>query len=806
MSNTKNKSCYASSLPSIALALLFGVCVLQIQPALQFSGAVSEQSLVQQGPIWTHLEIVMLLPIFMWLFYLLPKRRSWLAFFIGYCWALLFAQLYLQHQLPEAQVGNDILLEGRVTGLPENNAKSIRFNFQVSHIISVTKAGKQLKTQLPPNRLRLSWYYHRGNIHSGERWRLQVRLKPAHGMQNSGGFDYEKWLYQQGIHATGYVRKNKQNRLLEPATAGLGPLREKLLQILSNLPDSRYQGLLQALTIGHKSAISSEQWQVLRQTGTSHLMAISGLHIGLVAGLVFLLVRRFVPVFLCKYSSAPQIAALVSLIFAGFYALLAGFSVPTQRAFIMLLVIMSAVFIKRPALSINSLSLALLAVLIIDPACVLSAGFWLSFLAVLIIALVSAGRIKVSQLKRRAWLQGVRVQWLIALAMLPLSVLLFQQGSFISPLANMLVIPLVGMLIVPLALLASLSAVFSTELSLWLFTQTSELFSYIWILLSSLSQLPMASWQRSSIPLLHSVLALLGVVLLLMPRGFPLRYSGLILLLPMLLYRYPRPEQGAFWVSVLDVGQGLSVLVQTREKSLLYDAGAKLGKKFDIGQRVVVPYLNYIGLQKLDVLMISHADNDHAGGADAVLGSLQVQQLLAEAEALKPRRRVGSIDEICRAGQNWQWNEVNFEVLHPPQYFKKSNNRSCVLKIWNAHYSVLLSGDIEQKAELSLLKLESAKLSSDVLLVPHHGSNTSSSQHWLEQVNPQLAIVSAAYKNRFGHPTAKVLSRYQNLPSRVLNTASSGMIQLKFPVKSAMKITEPQQQRKDNMHYWNHRF
>lgn len=794
----------ATPLPVIALSLLAGVCFLQLQPALK-------------GPLWTSSEILMFLPLCLWLFYRLPHYRDVFALLSGFLWALLFAQVYLHQQLPAALTGQNIVLEGVVTGLPDYSDKSVRFNFDVTQYISVNNhSGKQkndpvnnrysvlLKSSMP-SRLRLSWYYNKGEIHSGQHWRLMVRLKPPHGVQNPGGFDYEKWLYQQAIHATGYVRKSTENQRLGKVDKGVNLIRENLLHILSGLPDPAYQGLLQALTIGHKSAIDNRQWQVLRQTGTSHLMAISGLHIGLVAGLVFFMVRRLAPAIICKYSSAPQVAALAGLAVAGFYALLAGFTIPTQRAFIMLLVMMLAILIKRPAFSMNTLSLALIAVLMINPVSVLSVGFWLSFLAVLIITVVSGARVVNQQFKIKAWLQGVRIQWLIASAMLPLSLLLFQQGSLVSPLVNMLAIPVVGLIIVPLVLLASFVSVFSIGLSIWLFTQVSELFSLVWVVLEWFAELPLSSLSHSSVPLLQSAIALLGVVLLLMPRGFPLRYSGFILLLPMLLYQPPRPEKGAFWLSVLDVGQGLSVLVQTKNKSLLYDTGAKFSERFDMGQRVVVPYLNYTGIQVLDLLMLSHGDNDHAGGADSVLQMLDVQQLLAESEIIEKKVRVGRGDKACESGQRWLWDGVYFEVLHPDQGYKKRNNRSCVLKIWNNHYSLLLSGDIESKVELRMLRSATEKLKSDILIVPHHGSNTSSTQAWLDKVDPQLAIVSAGYKNRFGHPTTKVLARYQRQGSRILNTAKSGMIQIKLPVTSGSVVKDVRLQRKVSTHYWNHR-
>ena len=783
----------ASSLPINALSMLAGVCALQVQPDVTI-------------PLWSSAEILIFLPVSLWFFYLLRTKRMVFAFFIGYLWALLFAQLYFLQQLPDELVGQNILLEGVVTGLPDVTETSQRFGFKVKRYITVNGDTRGLSHKNLPKYLRLSWYYSKEKVHNGEHWQLLVRLKNPHGMYNPGGFDYEKWLYEQNIQATGYVRKNVLNVKTEIKDQGINSLRERLQGILAALPDKTHSGLLQALTIGHKSEISPDQWQVLRLTGTNHLMAISGLHIGLVAVLIFTLISRFIPASFCLYASKSQIAAVVSLLVAGFYALLAGFTVPTQRAFIMLFVIMLALLLKRPAFSLNTLALALIFVLLVNPVSVLSVGFWLSFIAVLVISMVTSNRVKVKKLYLNTFYQSVRVQWLIALGMLPLSILLFQQGSLISPVANMIVIPLIGLLIVPLSLTASLISLFSSELSLWLFTVISDLVELIWLLLAWLSELPFNNWKRSSVPLIHSVLSLVGVILLLLPKGLVFRVYGAFLLLPLLTYEYPKPAEGQFWVDVLDVGQGLSVLVRTRDQSLLYDTGAKFSKRFDVGEKVVVPYLNYIGLNKLDMLMISHSDNDHAGGAESVINNITTDVILAESSVISKGILEGRVLEICHAGLKWTWNDVNFEVLHPKSSYKRSNNRSCVLKVWNQYFSLLLPGDIESKAELDMLTYSASQLKTDILLVPHHGSNTSSSISWLQKVRPQLAIVSAGYRNRFGHPTQNVLKNYEKLSSQVLNTAKSGMIQIKAPVVQSTQEIETSRYRKVSRHYWNHRF
>ena len=776
-----------ASLPSIALAFLLGVCALQLQPDLQI-------------PVWTQSELVALLPFVGLSFYFRPERRVLLALLLGYLWALMFAHGYLQYRLGNDLEGQEILIQGKVIGLVNQGGHATRFNF----IIDAYKSSARLNKQNMPRKIRLSWYRNEELISTGDHWQLLVKLKAPHGFSNPNLFDYEKWLYQQGIHATGYVRKSRTNQLLDRAASGLhiDGLRQTLQRRISQLPDQSGASLIQALSIGHKSLIDPQQWQVLIDSGTSHLLAISGLHVGLVAGMVFFVTRKIIPSIFLAFLSAQQYAALASVFVAGMYTALAGFSVPTQRAFIMLLVVMLAVFLKRPVFSLNTLSLALLAVLVHDPVAVLGPGFWLSFCAVLLISLIVLSRRQNSS----SWFKTIKLQWLIALAMLPLSVLLFQQGSLISPLANTVMIPLVGLLVVPISLLASLLTFISIDLGIWLFSLAGWLLGLGWQVLLWLIDMPIATWQQPVVPTLFAVIALLGGVILLFPGGFPLRYAGGILLLPMLLYVPVKPDSSDFWVTVLDVGQGLSILIRTHDKALLYDAGSKMGKRFDIGQKVVVPYLRTIGVQHLDMLMISHADNDHAGGASAVLNQLNVRRLLAGGRLSDFPLPADSHPVACDAGEKWQWNGVLFEVLHPGDRYTKNNNNSCVLRVSNAQASILITGDIEKPAEIDMLKYTTGRISSDVLIVPHHGSNTSSTVSLIKAVSPQLAVVSAGYRNRFRHPTGKIESRYTELGIEVLNTAYEGAIQLEFSQNQQGDKIHVKRQRKEQVHYWNHRF
>ncbi len=786
-------------LPLFALAMLAGNVLFQLQPSIDAH---------TQGPIWTTAELLGILPLCLLLPFL-TRRYQWLAvLLVGYLWALLFAQLHYQYHLEHNLEGQTILIEGVVTGLPDITSRSQRFDFLVDRVHS-----PHLVEGTGPRRIRLSWYYYPEPVHTAQRWQLDVRLKQPHGMQNPGGFDYEKWLYSHGFNATGYVRKSEQNRLLETAGWSVGGLRQQLSHTIQQLEGSPFSGIIRALAIGDKSGIDSQQWQTLVSSGTSHLMAISGLHIGLVAGLAFWLgyqLFSWIPR-LSTRKTIQQQAAVLSLSIALFYAVLAGFSIPTQRAFIMLLVMLGATLLRRPAFGLNTLALAMIVVLMIDPRSSLQAGFWLSFLAVLIISLLVQGRPvmmsggKFSRLEQGRQLVGVQV-W-IALGMLPITIILFQQGSLVSPLANMLMIPLVGFIVVPLVLIASAISLIWPEF-IWLFELVSHLLAVAWWLLELLLQVPAASHFFHASSLATSVLALAGTLLLLLPIGLGLRIPGAILLLPLLVSPASRPSPGELWLSVLDVGQGLSLLLQTHTRSLLFDAGDRPSERFDIGERVVVPFLRHRGVSELDILMISHGDRDHRGGAVSVMQSLPVAKVMGF------EFTSGLVHQPCRAGQRWYWDAVLFEVLHPDRIYAKSNNQSCVLRVSGPGYSLLIPGDIERKIEKQLVSHtlsglgepdQGVTLKSDVLVLAHHGSNTSTSREWLEQVRPEVVIASAGYRNRFGHPADRVRARVAKQGAQLFNTAETGGISIRFGQQAASGVLDITSARKVRRHYWNHR-
>ena len=551
-------------------------------------------------------------------------------------------------------------------------------------------------------------------------------------------------------------------------------------QVLGNEP---YAGVLQALAIGDESGILQQDWQVFLRTGVNHLMSISGLHITMLAGLAYALVaaiwRRSEKLVLLLPSR--KAAVLAGSAVALLYALVAGFSVPSQRTLYMLAVMAWAVWSGRQVAMARVLAYALFFVVLLDPWAVLAPGFWLSFGAVALMGFALGAR-----LARPHWVrEAVHTQWAVTLGLIPLLLVLFQQVSIISPLANAIAIPLISLVVVPLTLFG---AVFPVDAALhfahWVMAWCMKLL--IWM-----AGFPLSTWQQHAPPSWTLPIAILGVTWALMPRGFPLRYLGLLGLLPMLLIVPPRPNHGEMHVAVLDVGQGLAVAVQTRHHDFLYDTGPKYSSQSDSGSRIIVPYLRGEGIRQLDGMVVSHNDADHSGGMASVLAQVPVKWLASSLPADAPELTTQA-HMPCFAGQTWRWDDVQFEVLHPnfASYENseiKDNNRSCVVRITSAYGSLLLVGDIEKESEAGLLENEAAKLASDVLIVPHHGSKTSSTPDFIAAVQPQVAIFTVGYRNRFGHPKLEVWNRYQQAQSRLLRSDQDGAILLDFSSAIALQ-------------------
>jgi len=537
------------------------------------------------------------------------------------------------------------------------------------------------------------------------------------------------------------------------------------------LTDDPNLALIKALTIGEGNTISQNQWDLFRKTGTTHLIVISGSHIGLVAGLVFFVVLRLWA-WIGILSIPPQrVAAVAALLVAVFYAALTGFSVPAQRAVIMLAVVMVAIVAQRNSRPFNTLAMALVIVLAYDPLAVLSAGFWLSFLAVGIIIYAVAGR-----LGRPGYFEGIiKINWMTTLGLSPLLLFFFQQVSLIAPVANLIAVPVINLLIVPLSLLAIMTLfLFPLLAKALLFPVDQALQGLCW-LLAKLANLPMATITHPMPPAWTLLIAIPGILILLAPKGIPARWLGLVMLLPLVFPNKTQPEAGDISMTLLDVGQGLSAVVQTAKHVLVFDTGAKFSSDSDIGLTVLLPFLFNQGISKIDTLIISHGDNDHIGGAESLLLGMPTGKVLTSV----PQQLANYSPIICTAGQSWSWDEVKFTILSPPPTpFTSENDNSCVLKIQSGHGTVLLTGDIEATAESRLVETYRENLKADVLIAPHHGSKTSSTLGFLQTVQPEYVLIPAGYRNQFGHPHKDVLSRYKNIKAFWLNAAASGAISI----------------------------
>lgn len=685
----------------------------------------------------------------------------------GFLYAAWRAELRLAEALPAAWEGRDIRLLGRVAGLPETTPRGWRLNLAVE---GIETPGATVPGYVQITIFRLG-AGREAAPRGGDCLTLTARLSRPHGSINPRGFDYEGWLLERGIRAQGYALGVA--RPANDCAAGLARhidrWRETMrARIGAALPGQPYAGIVTALAVGDQNAIPDAQWTLFRRTGVTHLMSISGMHVTLLAGLVFALVNggwRRLPRLALRLP-ARKAATLMGLATTLLYVALAGFGLPALRTLYMVATVAAVLWLDRLTSPSRVLAAALGVVVVGDPWAVLSPGFWLSFGAVAVLLYAGAGRLAPAPL----WLAWLRAQWAVTLALYPILWLIFHEISLVSPLANAFAIPLIGLLAVPLTLAAALlpvAALAQAAHAVVALTMTG---------LDALSALPQPVWHGAAPDLPALLLAALGVAVLLLPRGIPARWLGVALFLPMLFPRLERPAAGEFRLQVLDVGQGLAVVVRTQNHTLLYDTGPAYASGDEAGTRVVAPYLFAHGIDRLDGLVVSHPDSDHSGGMQALLASH------------RPRWRLASMPMpgggLCSAGQSWRWDEVEFRIVHPPARFYTAglfpeNDLSCVLKIVGVHGSALLTGDIERLAELSLLQEPGSDVRADILVVPHHGSGGSSMAPFVAAVRPALAVFSVGHRNRFGHPAPGVLARYRAGGAAIRRTDREGALAIR---------------------------
>jgi len=735
-----------------------------------------------------------------------PRRAALAGTLIGFAWAALLAHLALAPRLDKADEGRDIEIVGTVANLPHDFGQGVRFQFAVECVVTPA-------TRVPPT-LALSWY-RRGDerfaLRPGQRWRLAVRLQRPHGNANPYGFDYEAWLLGQGVRATGYVREAAANAPLADFVVTPGHLVERWrdalrTRILAALPGKPYAGVIVALVVGDQRGIEQSDWDVFNRTGVSHLVAISGLHITMVAALAALatsfLWRRscFTGAALPLILPAQKAAALVGALAALVYVLLAGFGVPAQRTLYMLAVVAAALWMGRATSVSHILCLALGLVVLLDPWAVLWPGFWLSFGAVGTILYAGLGRLDGAAPGWRGALRvAARTQYAVTLGLVPLTLLLFSQVSLAGPVANAIAIPVVSFVVTPLALLGSLLPAPLAGPVLWGAHCALETLA---LLLAWLAGLPLAVWSAPAPSLPLFALALLGTAWMLAPRGWPHRWSGAAAWLPLVLLQPTHPPTSAFTVTAFDVGQGMALLVETSRHRLLYDTGPQYAPGQDAGGRVLLPYLRARGIGHLDALVVSHSDLDHVGGALTLLAALPVALVTSSLGPAHAVVRAARAHRRCTAGQRWEWDGVVFEMLQPtPASYEdkalKANARSCTLRIAARGRAILLAGDIEAAQEAALVGAAPHLLRADVLLAPHHGSGTSSTPAFLAAVQPSIGVFQVGYRNRYRHPKQAVFERYGEFDIQRLRTDESGAISFAFG-----QYISTVEYRREHARYW----
>lgn len=700
-------------------------------------------------------------------YYSLRWRLAWL-FLCSFLWAGLHIHWHLEHRLSSQLNNKRLTVLGEVINIPNKDPTRARFLFKPEKIENYT--GKL------PRIVRLNWRQAPPTLSAGQQWNLRIKIKRPWGFQNPGGFDYQRWLFSKGIDATGYVITSGQNQLVNTKSSSINRIRQSILSLLaSSCVDCNYIGLIEALSIGYRGNISVQQRALLQQTGTAHLIAISGLHIGIIAGIFYFIGLKswrwafaFIPL------TRMEFALLLSWTGGLAYSLLSGFDLPAQRVMIMLSVVLMSSFLRIPFNLLHSITLAMMLVLLWSPLSVLSASFWLTFSALLVICV---GIFILRDVKSRIY-KAIVIQVLFSFLFIPLSMIIFGQIHLASLFANLVAVPLVSLVIVPLNfLLLSLNGLPST----WLEPGYQVLDVMVGILVTYLDKLQAIGLQAYQVPAVSAwkvIILLIFLLIWLLPRGLIPHRRISPLLLIILIWPRSLLDHGEMKVAVLDVGMGTSVVVNTRYHSLIYDFGAGNRNGFSLGKWVVEPFLQYQGARYIDQVVISHADQDHAGGFYAIENSLDYGPIFSGTpEEVARRLTHAPLIQDCHLQPAWYWDGVRFEFISEGIRAKDSkNNRSCVLKISTAGKSVLISGDIEQSREHKLIKLAGSELRADILIAPHHGSLTSSSVEFIRQVAATDIIFQVGYLNRWGFPRQAVLKRYQQTKAAIHRTDRDGAI------------------------------
>ena len=728
---------------------------------------------------------------------------------IGFAYAAGHAMWRMADELAFDDEGRDIAVSGVIASLPVKLERGVRFEFDVERVIAPNVRV--------PSRVLLGWYSGDIVVQPGERWAFTVRLKRPHGTMNPGGFDFEAWMLERNLRASGYVRaglpvSRLQAMVWTPRYAierARSNLRERLQP---KLADKRYGGVLLALVLGDQRAISDADWTLFNRTGIGHLVSISGLHITMIASLAGLAVGalwRRSPALLV-HAAAQSAAVLAGLTAAFLYALLAGWGVPAQRTVVMLATVGVAWLLSSRISAATSLALAAALVCLIDPWAVLAPGFWFSFGAVAAIVWVVQGRPwrVASSGSRPVLYAAARVQIAVTLALIPATVLLFHQLSIVSPLANAMAIPIVSWAVTPLALLGAAIAMLPAPVSLLAELMLGVADAIFAIMASVLQWAASFAWANvpvASPPLVLVALAATGVIWLLAPPGWPVRVAGAVAILPMFVWPATRAAENEVWVTALDVGQGSALLIETTNQAWLYDAGPRYSADTDAGERLILPYLRHRGIGRLDGLIVSHLDSDHSGGAASILRAITVDRVISSIAPEHPMLGTRADVERCAAGMRWSSGSLTFAVLHPAsvdyEAKRATNAMSCVILITSGAARVLLTGDVTLPDESALLARTPA-VRADWLAVPHHGSRSSSSALLLDTLGATSAVAQAGYRNRFRHPDPDVVARYYARKIKFFRTDHAGALQWRFASNGTSLVYST---REAEARYWHNR-
>lgn len=750
---------------------------------------------------------ILLLAPLAWAAFYWPRLWHVVAFCTGLAWALLAGHNLLGQQLPEELVGRDLLVRGQISGLPERDVQRLRFDFRVQAISN--RNGDHLPLEHFPQKLQLSWYQPRSDgrkptndqrpgdlpqLAIGDHWQLAVRLKRPRGFVNPAGFDYHAWLLRQEVGATGYVLAQGDNRLLPGRTPPfhwedwINQRRQNLQQWVVRHSDSPERGILVALLIGDSALVEKPQWQRMQQTGTSHLIAISGLHVGFLALFGFylgLLLGKCVQL-VWHRCPALMIAWSSAIVCAAFYAALAGFNIPTVRTLMMLSLFYAACLVRRNLAISDIFCWALALIVLLDPLAAYDMGFWLSFGAVALLLMYFSGRL-IPRGSVEPWggftvkellIGFVRSQWVMFVGLvLPLS-LLVSSVSLVAPVGNAIAIPLITFFVVPLLLIGAAVGDAWVGLSNTLLAMAAVAMEWLAVFLEGLLALA-GAWASPVVAFSPGLLLLLvlSLAVILLPRGLlprPLGFIGLVLVAGLNFLIKPASAED-LKITLLDVGQGTAIVVQVGVHTLIYDTGPQYSRSFDAGSAIVAPYLFAQGIRAVDYAVVSHWDADHAGGLRGLLEKVTVGQLLVGEPA-----RVNNPStplQNCHDYLPWRWHKVEFRFLAVPAHGRtNANNHSCVLLIRYGDEFIVLPGDIETSVEQQLLYTDQVPAALALVAAAHHGSRTSSGALWVERTRPRYVVYSTGYRNQHGHPHPQVQARYRAVGSQAINTAEAGAV------------------------------